>query len=39
MQGWILPVKLFAYTVILLIAVAIGYATVITARYWPAISV
>lgn len=39
MQGWILPLKMFAYVVILLMAVAIAYAAVITARYWPAISV
>lgn len=39
MQGWILPLKLFAYVVILLMAVAIVYATVIAVRYWPAISV
>ena len=39
MQAWILPLKLFAYMVILLMAVAIAYAAVITVRYWPAISV
>jgi hypothetical protein len=39
MQRWILSLKLFAYTVILLMAVAIVYATVISVRYWPAISV
>lgn len=39
MQGWILPLKLFAYLVIVLIAIAIGYAALITVRYWPAISV
>ena len=39
MQGWILPMKLFAYVVILLMAGAIAYAAVITVRYWPAISV
>jgi len=39
MQGWALPLKLFAYVVILLMAVAIGYATVISVLYWPAISV
>lgn len=39
MQGWILPLKLFAYVVILLMAVSIVYATVISVRYWPAISV
>lgn len=39
MQGWILPLKLFAYLVIVLMAIAIGYAALITVRYWPAISV
>ena len=39
MSGWILPLKLFAYVVILSIVVTIAYATVITVRYWPAISV
>lgn len=39
MQGWIRSLKIFAYGVILLVAVAIGYAAVITAQYWPAISV
>jgi hypothetical protein len=39
MHAWILSLKLFAYVVILLMAVAVVYATVITARYWPAISV
>lgn len=39
MRRWFLPLKLFAYLVILLIVVAIVYATVIAVRYWPAISV
>lgn len=39
MHAWILPLKLFAYLVIGLMALAIAYATVITIRYWPAISV
>ncbi len=39
MQGWIVPLKLFAYVVILLMAGAIVYAAVTTVRYWPAISV
>jgi len=39
MQAWILSLKLFAYVVIFLMAGAIVYATVISVRYWPAISV
>lgn len=39
MQAWILPLKLFAYVVLLLMAIAVGYAAAITLRYWPAISV
>lgn len=39
MQGWVLPLKLFAYVVILLMGGAIIYAAVLTVRYWPAISV
>jgi hypothetical protein len=39
MQGWILSLKWFAYVVIALMLIAIGYAAVITTRYWPAISV
>ena len=39
MDAWVVSMKLFAYVVILLMLIAIGYATVITVRYWPAISV
>ncbi len=39
MHGWILPLKLFAYLTILLMAAAVSYAAFITLRYWPAISV
>lgn len=39
MQGWISPLKWFAYTVILLMLAAIAYAAIISVRYWPAISV
>ncbi len=39
MHGWILPLKLFSYLVIALMVAAIVYATVISVRYWPAISV
>lgn len=39
MQGWITPLKLFAYLVILLMLAAIAYAAIIVVRYWPAISV
>lgn len=39
MHAWILSLKLFAYAVIGLMALAIAYATVIAIRYWPAISV
>ncbi len=39
MHRWITPLKLFAYLVILLMLSAIGYATIIAVRYWPAISV
>lgn len=39
MQAWVLPLKLFAYLVILLIAASIVYAAFTSIRYWPAISV
>lgn len=39
MDAWVVSLKWFSYVVILLMLVAIGYATVITVRYWPAISV
>lgn len=39
MQGWISPLKWFAYMVILLMLAAIAYAAIISVRYWPAISV
>lgn len=39
MQGWITPLKLFAYLLILLMLASIGYAAIISVRYWPAISV
>ena len=39
MDAWSVSLKWFAYVVILLMLIAIGYATVITVRYWPAISV
>lgn len=39
MRNWILSLKLFAYVVLLLMLVAVGYAAFISVRYWPAISV
>ena len=39
MKSWILSFKLFAYLVIFLMLLAICYATFISVRYWPAISV
>lgn len=39
MQGWITPLRLVSYLVILLMFAAIVYAAVISCRYWPAISV
>lgn len=39
MQGWVLPFKLFAYLVIVLLVLAMGYAAITAIRYWPAISV
>lgn len=39
MQGWIASLKIFAYTVILLMLAAMTYAAIISVRYWPAISV
>ena len=39
MQAWIVPVRLFAYLVIVLMAGAVGYAGYTALKYWPAISV
>lgn len=39
MQGAVLSLKLFAYLVIGLMLAAVGYAALITIRYWPSISV
>lgn len=39
MRGWITPLKMFSYAVILLMLAAITYAAIISVRYWPAISV
>lgn len=39
MHRWIAPVKVFAYVVVLLMAVAILYAAAITLTHWSGISV
>ena len=39
MRGWITPLKMFSYAVILLMLAAITYAAIISVRYWPVISV
>ena len=39
MNAWITSLKLFAYLVVVLIAMAIAYSAVTALRYWPAISV
>ena len=39
MHRWIVPVKVFAYVVVLLMAVAILYAAAITLTHWSGISV
>ena len=39
MQRWASPIKLFAYLVVLLMLLAIGYAGYTAVKYWPAISV
>lgn len=39
MQRWAVPIKLFAYVVVLLMVAAMAYATFTAVKYWPAISV
>lgn len=39
MQRWTVPIKLFAYLVVLLMLAAMGYAAFTALKYWPAISV
>ena len=39
MNAWIAPFKMFAYVVVLLMALAIGYAAYISIAYWSGISV
>jgi hypothetical protein len=39
MQRWAVPIKLFAYLVVLLMLAATGYAAFTAVKYWPAISV
>lgn len=39
MQGWTVPIKLFAYLVVVLMIASMGYAAVTAVKYWPAISV
>lgn len=39
MQRWIVPIKLFAYAMVLLMVAAMGYAAFTAVKYWPAISV
>lgn len=39
MNAWLTSLKLFAYLVVVLIALAIAYAAVTAVRYWPAITV
>lgn len=39
MNTWVTSLKLFAYLVVVLVAVAIAYSAATALRYWPAISV
>lgn len=39
MNRWILPMKVFAYAVVLLMGAAMLYAAAITIMHWPAINV
>jgi hypothetical protein len=39
MQRWAVPIKLFAYLVVVLMLASMGYAAVTAVKYWPAISV
>lgn len=39
MQRWTAALKVFAWLVLALLAVAAGYAAVTAVRYWPAIGV
>ncbi len=39
MHGWTVSLKLFAYVVLALLAVAMVYAAFTAVKYWPAISV
>lgn len=39
MQRWIGPLKTVSYIIVLLMLVAIFYASVISIKYWPGIGV
>ena len=39
MQAWVVPLKLFGYVVVALMAVAIAYAVFISITYWSGIGV
>lgn len=39
MNGWIVPMRLFGYAVVALVAVAIAYAAYISLTYWSGIGV
>lgn len=39
MRQWTVPIKLFAYLVVLLMVAAMAYAAFVAVKYWPAISV
>ena len=39
MQRWAVPIKRFAYLVVLMMLAAMGYAVFMAVKYWPAISV
>jgi hypothetical protein len=39
MQRWTVPIKLFAYLVVLLMLATMAYAAFTAVKYWPAISV
>ena len=39
MQGWIVPLKIFGYVVVLLMILAMVYAAFTSIRYWSGIGV
>lgn len=39
MQRWVVPLKLFSYGVVLLMAIAMVYAGFISIKYWSGIGV